>query len=114
MSIRIEFDFFTVLCNITGYIFVMIQSFRHKGLQQYYTDGNGSRLPAAYLRKINRIFDQLDAVTSVSDIQQMGSGIHKLAGNMSEFWSISITPNFRIIFRFENGDVFDVDYIDYH
>ena len=92
----------------------MIKSFRHKGLQQFYTEGNGSKLPTTYLRKINRIFDQLDAISSINDIQQMGSGIHKLTGNLSDFWSITITPNYRLIFRYESGDVFDVDYIDYH
>ncbi len=92
----------------------MIVSFRHKGLQQYFEESNGAKLPAQYLRKINRIFDQLDAVTSVSDIQQMGSGIHKLTGDMAEFWSIKISANYRIIFRFDNGEIHDVDYIDYH
>ncbi|WP_246202311.1 hypothetical protein [Spirosoma agri] len=46
----------------------MIVNFKHKGLHQYYEAGNGSRLPAQYLRKINRLFDQLDALTSVRDI----------------------------------------------
>ncbi|WP_338867958.1 type II toxin-antitoxin system RelE/ParE family toxin [Spirosoma sp. SC4-14] len=92
----------------------MIVNFKHKELQQYYEAGNGSKLPAQYLRKINRLFDQLDAVTSVSDIQQMGSGIHKLTGDLDDFWAITVTPNHRIIFRFEAGDVYDVDYVDYH
>ncbi|MGA0557289.1 type II toxin-antitoxin system RelE/ParE family toxin [Larkinella sp. VNQ87] len=88
----------------------MIINFRHKGLQFYYEEGNGSKLPAAYLR----IFDQLEAITSVSDIQQMGSGIHKLTGDLADFWSVTVTPNYRIIFRFADGDIYDVDYIDYH
>lgn len=92
----------------------MIINFRHKGLQQYYEESNSSKLPAQYLGKINRVLDQLDAVSSISDIQQMGSGIHKLTGDLTEFWSISITPNFRIVFRFEGGDIYDVDYVDYH
>ncbi|MCF2502326.1 type II toxin-antitoxin system RelE/ParE family toxin [Dyadobacter sp. CY107] len=92
----------------------MIVTFKHKGLLAYYQDGNASRLPATYLRKINRILDQLDAVTSVNDIAQLGSGVHKLTGNFREFWSIKVSPNYRIIFRFENGDIFDVDYVDYH
>ncbi|MBO0950163.1 type II toxin-antitoxin system RelE/ParE family toxin [Fibrella forsythiae] len=92
----------------------MLVNFRHKGLQQYYEEGNGAKLPAQYLRKINRILDQLDAVTSTSDIQQMGSGIHKLTGDLADFWAITITPNYRVIFRFDNGDVYDVDYVDYH
>ena len=92
----------------------MIVNFRHKGLQQYYEEGNGSKLPAAYLRKINRIIDQLEAITSIGDIQQMGSGIHKLTGDMAEFWSIRVSPNYWIVFRFDNGDIHDIDYTDYH
>ncbi|NIJ53119.1 type II toxin-antitoxin system RelE/ParE family toxin [Dyadobacter arcticus] len=72
----------------------MIISIRHKGLLNYYQDGNGSGLPSQYLRKINRILDQLDAVSSQDDIKRIGSGIHKLSGDMSQFWSIKISPNF--------------------
>ncbi|MCE7063758.1 type II toxin-antitoxin system RelE/ParE family toxin [Dyadobacter sp. CY326] len=92
----------------------MIVSFTHKGLLAYYEKGDSSKLPAIYLRKINRVLDQLDAVASRDDILQLGSGIHRLSGDLGDFWSIKISPNFRIIFRFENGDVFDVDYLDYH
>lgn len=92
----------------------MIQSIRHKGLLQYYTEGSGAKLPPQYLRKINRILDQLDAVSSVDDIQAMGLGIHKLTGDLADFWSIKVTPNYRIIFRFEGGDIHDIDFLDYH
>ena len=92
----------------------MIQSIRHKGLLQYYTEGSGAKLPTQYLRKINRILDQLDAVSSVDDIQAMGSGIHKLTGDLVDFWSIKVTPNYRIIFRFEGGDIHDIEFLDYH
>ncbi|WP_019940771.1 type II toxin-antitoxin system RelE/ParE family toxin [Dyadobacter beijingensis] len=92
----------------------MIVSIRHKALLAFYRDGNSAKLPAAYVRKINRILDQLDAVTGVDDILQLGSGVHKLTGELTDFWSIKISPNFQIIFRFENGDVHDIDYLDYH
>lgn len=92
----------------------MIVSIRHKGLLLYYESGNGSKLPAIFLRKINRVLDQLDAISSVDDIQQMGQGVHRLSGDLADFWSIKITPNYRIIFRYENGEIFDVDFIDYH
>lgn len=104
----------SVLCNITRYIIVMIINIKHKGLRKFYEDADGSRLPAPYLRKVHRILDQLDAVTSEKDILQMGSGIHPLQGDLSGFWAIYITPNFRIIFRFEDGYIYDVDYLDYH
>jgi toxin HigB-1 len=92
----------------------MIVNIRHKGIQLFYEEGNGSKLPPQFLRKINRLLDQLDAVTSVSDMLQMGSGIHKLTGDMADFWSVSVTANYRLAFRFEKGDVFDLDYIDYY
>ena len=43
-----------------------------------------------------------------------GSGLHKLKGDHQEYWSVSVNGNWRLIFRFENGDVYDVDYLDYH
>ncbi|WP_285544681.1 hypothetical protein [Dyadobacter frigoris] len=44
-------------------------------------------MPSQYLRKINRLFDDLDAFDSIDDIRQMGSGVHKLSVKMSDFWS---------------------------
>ena len=92
----------------------MITSIRHKGLLQFYETGNSLKLPSEYVRKINRILDQLDAVTSEKDIITLGSGIHKLTVELSDFWSVKVSPNYRIIFRFEAGDIMDVDYLDYH
>lgn len=92
----------------------MIRNFLHKGLQQYYEDGNGSKLPSQYLRKINRLLDQIDAIDTLNDIKQIGSGTHKLSGKMSDFWSVKVTPNYRLIFRFEDGNICDVDFLDYH
>ncbi len=56
----------------------------------------------------------LDAVTCEDDIKKMGSGIHILKGDLSGFWAVTVSGNYRIIFRFEAGDVFDIDYLDYH
>jgi toxin HigB-1 len=71
-------------------------------------------LPQDFLRKIARILTVLDAVTKEEDIWQLGSGIHRLSGDLSDYWSIKVSGNYRIIFRFKDGDVFDVDYLDYH
>lgn len=92
----------------------MIVNIKHKGLRRFYERADGSGLPAPYLRKINRILDQLDAVTSETDILQMGSGIHALSGDRFGFWALHISGNYRIIFRFTDGDIYDVDYLDYH
>jgi proteic killer suppression protein len=92
----------------------MIKSIQHKGLRLFYEKGNGSKLPAEFLSRIVLILDALDAVTSEEDIKRVGLGVHKLTGNLSQFWSVKVTANYRIIFRFKGGDIYDVDYIDYH
>jgi proteic killer suppression protein len=92
----------------------MIQTITHKGLRLFFEKGNGSRLPSEYLTKIGLILDALDAVTSEDDIKALGGGIHRLTGNYAGFWSIKVSPNYRIVFRYSKGDIFDVDYIDYH
>lgn len=92
----------------------MIKSIHHKGLRLYYEEGNGTKLPREQLAKIARIFTALDAITSQDDIITLGSGIHPLKGKYEGFWSLRITGNYRIIFRFHVPDVYDVDYVDYH
>ena len=89
----------------------MIESINHKGLRLFYEEGIGSKLPGEQLIKIARI---LDAVSSEQDIRAFGSGIHKLSGNMKYFWAIKVNANYRIIFRLEVGNIYDVDYLDYH
>ena len=103
-----------VIRNIAYYNPTMILSVTHKELRHYYEDGNGSKLSSEYLKKIARILTSLDAVTSEDDIMALGSGIHKLSGDLSDFWSIKVSANYRIIFKFDKGDVFEVDYLDYH
>ena len=92
----------------------MIVSIRHKGLRLFYEEGKGAKLPAEQLTKIVRILTALDAVSSEDDIAELGSGTHKLTGDLKDFWSIKVSANYRIVFRFEKGDVHEVDYIDYH
>jgi len=92
----------------------MIATINHKNLRSYFEDGNGAKLPHEQLPKIARILSALDAVSSEEDIKALGSGIHTLTGNLKGYWSIKVSANYRIIFRFEAGDIFDVDYVDYH
>jgi proteic killer suppression protein len=92
----------------------MIASIRHKGLRLYYEKGNGSKLPKEQLPKIRRLLSMLDAVMSDSDIISLGSGVHKLKGEYAGFWALTITGNYRLIFRYDAGDIWDIDYLDYH
>ena len=92
----------------------MIRSIRHKGLRLYYEEGKGAKLPREQLAKISRFLTALDAVSSDDDLKSLGNGIHALKGEYKGFWSLTVTGNYRLIFRFIPPDVFDVDYLDYH
>lgn len=41
-------------------------------------------------------------------------GLHRLTGDRSGLWAVTVSANWRIVFRFEDGDVYDVNLIDYH
>jgi len=92
----------------------MIVSIAHKGLRMYFEQGKGTKLPSGQLSKIRRILDMLDAVSSDEDIKNIGLGVHMLKGAYPGFWALSVTGNYRIVFRFHAGDVYDLDYLDYH
>ena len=64
--------------------------------------------------RIRRRLDVLDAADSLQALGLPGFRLHPLSGDMSGRYSIRVTGNWRITFRFENGDVFDVDLEDYH
>lgn len=92
----------------------MIASFKHQGLRMLYEKDDGRRLPAAYLDKIARILARLDEATDVQSMALPGFRLHPLKGDLRGFWSVSVSGNWRIIFRFENGNAYDVNLIDYH
>ena len=92
----------------------MIVSISHKGLRMYYEKGIGNKLPSEQLKKIALIFDALDAIVTENDIVCLGFGIHKLKGEYDGYWALTITGNYRIIFRYYEVDIYDIDYIDYH
>lgn len=92
----------------------MIGSFRHEGLKQFYEKGDTSKLQAQRIGKIRLILTRLDAATSVEEMNVPGYGLHRLKGELKEFWSVKVDKNFRVIFRFEGENAVDVDYTDYH
>ena len=92
----------------------MIRSFRHRGLRRLYERDDPSRLAADQLGRITLALADLDAAGKPSDLDLPGYRLHSLRGDRRGLWSISITGNWRITFRFEDGDVYDFDLVDYH
>ena len=79
-----------------------------------YARGDPSKVRADQAERIRLALADLDVASKPSDLDLPGYRLHPLKGNMKGYWSISITVNWRIIFRFEEGDAYGVDLIDYH
>ena len=92
----------------------MIRSFRQKGLRQLHDDDNARGIIGEHAQKLRDILARLDAASEISDLDLPGFRLHPLKGELSGYWAITVRANWRMIFRFENGDAWELDYIDYH
>ena len=93
----------------------MIKTFNHKGLRLLWEKGDTSKLPSGQIDKLRRILSALNTAKNLEPIRAIpGYKLHALSGRLEGFWSVWVTGNYRVLFRFENGDVFNVDYVDYH
>jgi toxin HigB-1 len=92
----------------------MIVTLRHKGLKLLYEKKDRSKLRPDIAAKVERFFTALDQAKEPADVDIPGFGLHALTGDRKGFWSVSVSRNHRIIFRFGNDNVHDVDLIDYH
>ncbi|MDN5752194.1 MAG: type II toxin-antitoxin system RelE/ParE family toxin [Nitrosospira sp.] len=105
---------FTIKKNYGGAADDLIRSFRHKGLARFYKHGNPKGLSADMAPRISRILARLDIAVAPEQMNLPGWGLHPLKGGLKGFWSVWVTGNRRIVFRFDAGDVVDVDLVDYH
>ncbi len=92
----------------------MIKSWKHKGLRELFLKGSKKGVRPDMADRLRRRLDVLDAANSLEALGLPGFRLHPLSGDMRGRYSIRVTGNWRITFRFENGDVFDVDLEDYH
>ena len=92
----------------------MIESFRHKGLERFFTKSDRSKIDAKQADRIRRMLDRLDAVTRPQDMNLPGYGFHGLAPKTKGVYAVSVSGNWRITFRFEGGNAVDVNLEDYH
>ena len=92
----------------------MIRSFRHKGLERYFTRSDRSGIDRRQSERILRLLDRLDAAMKPEDMNLPGYRFHRLKGDRKRAFSVSVSGNWRITFRFEDGDAVDVNLEDYH
>jgi len=92
----------------------MIKSWKQKGLKDLFLTGSKKGIRPDMADRLRRRLDVLDAAHSLEAFGLPGFRLHSLSGEMKGKYSIRVTGNWRLTFRFENGDVFDVDLEDYH
>ncbi len=87
---------------------------RHKGLRALHERDNPARVPATLAPRLKRILFRLQEATHPCDAATPGFRLHPLKGDRANQWSIRVSGNWRVVFRFEDGEAMDVDLIAYH
>ena len=92
----------------------MIRSIRHKGLARLYTAGSAAGVQATHTKRLRFQLAALDTAQSIDDLDVPGFRLHPLKGKLKGRWSISVNGNWRLTFEFTDGNVYVLDYEDYH
>lgn len=92
----------------------MILSFRHKGLELFYRTGSLRGIQAAHRRRLSMILSMLDVAAEPTQLDVPGLRLHAPKGKLQEYWSVAVSGNWRVTFRFVGADIELVDYVDYH
>ncbi len=92
----------------------MIKSIKHKGLKQFFETGSTKGVKAEHAKRLTARLTVLNAATSLDDIALASWNLHPLSGELQGHYAINISGNWRLFFTFEDGDVYLLDYGDYH
>lgn len=92
----------------------MIKNFFHRGAQKFFERGNIKGIRADWSKRLNARLTTLDSAENIAEMDVPGWRLHELSGDRKGTWSIKLTANYRVTFRFVDGDALDVDVEDYH
>ena len=92
----------------------MIKTFRHKGLELFFRTGSKAGIQPHHAGKLRILLTTLDSAKQPDDMNAPNWKLHALAGNLAEHYAVTVNGNWRLTFRFENGNAELVDYQDYH
>lgn len=92
----------------------MIRSFKHRGLKRLYEQDDPGGIRPDLLSRVEDILARLDAAETALALNLPGYRLHGLKGDLKGYWSVTVRANWRIIFRFDGTDAFEVELIDYH
>ncbi len=92
----------------------MIKSFKHKGLKKFFLKNDSSGLEQHLVPRIQTRLTTIDAADSIEGIDIPNYDLHQLKGDRKDIWSVKVSGNWRITFRFVDGDAEIVNLEDYH
>ena len=92
----------------------MIKSWKHKGLQEFFETGSLAGIQQSYEVKLRRRLEMINRVRDVRELNLQSFRLHQLKVDRAGIWSVVVTGNWRITFKFENGDAYILNYEDYH
>jgi proteic killer suppression protein len=92
----------------------MIRHFQHRGLKILYDQDDRRGVSAEHVEKTARVLARLDVVTRPEQLKLPGFALHRLEGDLAGYWSVAVRGDWRIIFRFDQGNTTDVDLVEYH
>ena len=92
----------------------MIRTFAHKGLELFFRKGSAKGIQAMHAKRLRLILGLLDSANVVEDMATPGLDLHALKGDKKGLWAVTVQANWRVTFRFVDGDAEVVNYLDYH
>ncbi len=92
----------------------MISSFGHKGLRHFFETGSKVGIQAKHAGRLRLQLAALDTAQHIDDIDIPGYRLLPLKGRSAGRWSVSVSGNWRLTFEFRDGNVYILDYEDYH
>jgi proteic killer suppression protein len=92
----------------------MLQKFKHKGLKQLFDSGSSAGINPRHITRLRQILALLETAETLDDMDLPGLNLHELKGKRKGIWSVKVSGNWRVTFKLQKGDVFDVNYEDYH
>ena len=92
----------------------MIRSFKHKGLKRFFLHGDTSKVNQNHVARLRRILAIIHAAERIEQIDLPGLNLHPLKGDLKGYWAVKVSGNWRLVFSFEEGSAYNVNYVDYH
>ena len=92
----------------------MIKSFKHKGLRELFESGKTKRISVDFSARLLRQMDAINQADAPEELNFPGYGLHELKGEFASFWAVKVNKNWRLTFRFVDGNAVELNLEDYH